>query len=114
MDSADRFHSRSIYGCTQAPPEFITPQDCRLTDNPVTRRVYLHLFAWPYKLVPLDGALKGRVAYAQLLNDASEVGQIDTWHAQHFGSVENSMVLNLPQTKPDGDVPVVELFLKDE
>ena len=32
-----RQHSRSIYGCTQAPAEFPTPQDCRLTYNPATR-----------------------------------------------------------------------------
>ena len=26
-------HSRSIYGCTQAPEEFICPTDCRYTYN---------------------------------------------------------------------------------
>ncbi len=34
-------HSRSIYGCTQAPAEFSAPQDCRLTYNPDTKRLYV-------------------------------------------------------------------------
>ena len=65
-------HSRSVYGCTQAPAEFKVPQDCRLTYNPQTNRLYVHLFSWPYRDLFLDG-YAGKVAYAQLLNDASEV-----------------------------------------
>lgn len=42
-------HSRSIYGCTRAPEDITTPDDCRLTYNPDTNRLYVHLFAWPYK-----------------------------------------------------------------
>ena len=65
-------HSRAIYGCTQAPAEFKTPQDCRLTYNPETNRMYIHVFAWPFVELHLDG-FADRIAYAQLLNDASEV-----------------------------------------
>ena len=59
-------HNRSIYGCTQAPAEFTTPNDCRLTWNPVTRRLYLHVLSWPYVHLHL-GAWGSRVAYAQTL-----------------------------------------------
>ncbi|MEX0655631.1 MAG: alpha-L-fucosidase [Phycisphaeraceae bacterium] len=108
-------HDRSIYGCTQAPPEFATPQDCRLTYNPEKKRLYVHIYAWPYKHLHLDGkAFTERVEYAQLLHDASEVKLgIDNWHAQHIGAGKGSVTLNLPQTRPDVAVPVVELFLKD-
>jgi len=40
-----RRHSRSIYGCTQAPDELPAPEDCRLTFNPRSNRLYVHLFA---------------------------------------------------------------------
>ncbi|MEX0775665.1 MAG: alpha-L-fucosidase [Phycisphaeraceae bacterium] len=106
-------HSRSIYGCTQAPADIKTPQDCRLTYNPDTHRLYVHILAWPYKHLFLDG-LSGRVEYAQLLNDASEVKfGLDDWHSSQAGdTAKNTLTLNLPQTKPDVTVPVVELFLK--
>ncbi len=105
-------HSRSIYGCTQAPEGFKAPQDCRYTYNPEKKRLYLHLFAWPYKHVQLEG-LGGRVEYAQLLNDASELPlSIDAWHAQQLGVDQTHLALTLPQQKPNVTVPVVELFLK--
>jgi hypothetical protein len=65
-----RLHGRSIYGCTAS--EYTPPPDCRYTYNPDTRRLYLHLFAWPFRHVHLEG-LAGKVEYAQLLNDASEI-----------------------------------------
>jgi alpha-L-fucosidase len=109
-------HGRSIYGCTQAPAEFLPPQDGRLTYNPKTRRLYAHLFAWPYKHLHLDG-FAGKVEYAQLLHDASEVGmQVDEWHATQLSMAgaadRKTLTLTLPQTRPDVTVPVVELFLK--
>ena len=108
------YNSRSIYGCTQAPEEFKCPEDCRLTYNPKTNRLYIHVFNWPFKHLHLDGYV-GKVEYAQLLNDASEVkmvvgkdtstGTVDT----AFGS--NTLSLILPIKKPN-EVPVIELFLK--
>ncbi len=107
-------HSRSIYGCTQAPAEFQTPQDGRLTYNPVTNRLYVHLFAWPYKHLHLDGAFSERVAYGQLLNDASE-GKltVDEWHANQLGVTgRKTLSITLPPMRPNVTVPVIELFLK--
>jgi len=107
-------HSRSIYGCTEAPPEFQTPQDARLTYNPETKRLYVHLFAWPYKHLHLEGDFAKRVEYAQLLNDGSEVTmKMNQWHAKQIGADENTLSINLPQNEPPGvEVPVIELFLK--
>lgn len=108
-------HSRSIYGCTQAPAEFITPQDCRLTYNPKTKRIYAHIFAWPFKHLYLDG-FKGRVDYAQLLHDGSELKSVDKADLQFSrfedGPDRETMVLYLPVQKPNVVVPVIELFLK--
>lgn len=109
-------HARSVYGCTEAPAEFKAPQDGRLTYNPETKRLYVHLFAWPYKHVYLDGqAWADRAEYAQLLHDGSEVGlKLDDWHSKQVeGASQPGIVLNLPQTPPPGvAVPVVEVFLK--
>jgi len=112
-------HSRSIYGCTQAPAEFgAAPQDCRYTYNPITNRLYLHLFAYPFKYVHLDGDIVDRIEYAQLLNDASEIKMTTKIHEMNYGAgVEGSsrktLTLELPIQKPtNAVVPVVEMFLK--
>jgi alpha-L-fucosidase len=42
-----KFNNRSIYGCTQAPPEFAAPANTLLTYNPVTKRLYIHLLSYP-------------------------------------------------------------------
>lgn len=109
-----RRHSRSIHGCASAPEEFTPPPDCRYTYNPKTRRLYLHLFAWPFKSVHLRG-LAGRVKYAQLLNDASEIRMRET-KAEFHDSLsvkvpEGALTLDLPTVKPDVRVPVIELIL---
>jgi alpha-L-fucosidase len=106
-------HSRSIYGCTQAPEEFKAPQDCRFTYNPQTKRLYVHIFAWPFVELHLDG-LAGKVEYAQLLNDASEVliQRRPEWQGYADEIGKDSLTLRLPVQKPNVTVPVIELFLK--
>ncbi|MES2463404.1 MAG: alpha-L-fucosidase, partial [Armatimonadota bacterium] len=110
-------HSRSIYGCTQAPAEFACPQDCRFTYNPDTNRLYLHILSWPFRHLHLDG-LGDRVDYAQLLNDASEVRMKTSIPEMAYGGgnqdrvAEKTLVLDLPVTKPNVTGPVIELFLK--
>jgi len=105
-------HDRSVYGCTQAPPEFKVPQDCRLTYNPNTNRLYVHVFSWPFRDLFLDG-YAGKVAYAQLLNDASEVNMVKP--NVHLGTDSDipadTLTLRLPVHKPDAVVPVIELVL---
>nr|MBA2364225.1 alpha-L-fucosidase [Chloroflexia bacterium] len=107
-----RLHGRSIYGCSAS--DLTPPVDCRYTQN--GNRLYLHLFAWPFQHVYLPG-LAGRVEYAQLLNDASEVRMLALDpHAQAQNMTmtgeEGMLTLQLPVQRPDVAVPVVELFLK--
>ncbi len=104
-------HGRSIYGCTQAPESFRTPQDCRLTYNPATGRLFVHVFAWPIRYLHLDG-LGGKVAYAQLLNDASEIRKIAPRSNRQEAMPEDVLTLELPIQKPNVTVPVIELFLE--
>jgi len=111
-------HQRSIYGCTAAPDEFVVPDDCRFTYNPETNRLYLHIFSWPFKHVHLRG-FSGRVEYAQLLNDSSEIAMVEgrqemTMEAGAFneGRPADTLTLKLPVKKPNVAVPVIELFLK--
>ena len=96
-----KLHSRSIYGASQS--ELPTPGDCRLTQK--GDRLYVHVFAWPFKHLHMEG-MAGKVKYAQLLNDASEIRM---YESQDTGV----LTLNLPIQKPDVTVPVIELFLKD-
>ena len=108
-----RLHSRSIYGCGAST--FTPPPDCRYTQN--GKRLYLHIFDWPFRHVHLGG-LGDRVEYAQLLNDGSEIRMslIDPHQgAQNTtmgGLAPNTLTLELPVQKPPVSVPVVELFLK--
>jgi alpha-L-fucosidase len=111
-----RRHSRSIYGCTAAPEGFEDPRDCRLTYNPDTKRMYVHVFAWPYQHLHLPG-FAGKIAYAQLLNDASEIKWQEHDPNAFLDSVTENVpageaVLKLPVKKPNVTVPVIELFLK--
>jgi alpha-L-fucosidase len=112
-----KLHSRSIYGCTEAPGEFRRPQNCLLTHNPEAKRLYVHVLDWPMGTLYLDG-FAGRVRYAQLLNDASEVPFIDESRSAEIGfmagerkAVGKAIILRLPVQKPAVTVPVVELFL---
>jgi len=108
-------HSRSIYGCTQAPAGFSAPQDCRLTYNPTTNRMYVHVFTWPFVHLHLDG-FAGKVEYAQLLNDASEIPMRGPEQWQTAGKDpardRQTLALRLPIRQPDVAVPVIELFMK--
>ncbi|MBT1668825.1 alpha-L-fucosidase [Curtobacterium flaccumfaciens pv. flaccumfaciens] len=107
-------HARSVYGA--GPSRFVAPRNTVYTQN--GNRLYLHLFAWPFEHVHLPD-LAGRVAYAQLLNDASEIHfreiPPDT-RAQNTGlggQPAGTLTLTLPIVRPDVAVPVVELFLRD-
>ena len=102
-----KLNARSIYGCTQS--EFTAPPDCRFTQN--GKRLYLHVFAWPFRHIHLDG-LAGKVEYAQLLHDASEIRISSQAEAERRGLSADTLTLEIPVRKPDVVVPVIELFLK--
>jgi alpha-L-fucosidase len=106
-----RLHSRSIYGCTQS--EFTPPNGCVYTQN--GKRLYVHVYTWPFEHLHLPG-LEGKVEYAQLLNDGSEIAmKVNEWIAEQQatnGQNQNVLTLKLPIVKPDVVVPVIEVFLK--
>lgn len=109
-----KVNGRAIYGCTMAEPEFTAPADCRFTQSLDGKRLYLHLFAYPFAHIQLHG-LAGKVDYAQFLHDGSEV-LFSEGKMEHFGEAlpegDDLLVLNIPPVKPDCLVPVIELFLK--
>ncbi len=105
-------HGRSIYGA--GPSDFVPPTDCRYTQR--GNRLYLHLFAWPFEHVHLPD-LAGKVAYAQLLNDASEIAftasdpDAPAQNTTMGGQPAGTLTLTLPIRQPAVAVPVIELFL---
>ena len=111
-------NARSITGCTRAPSGFERPPGTLLTYNPATRRLYVHVLEWPPGVLALEG-FAGSVEYAQLLHDASEVlftekaGEVGFMPGPRGRDPENTLTLRLPVLKPDAEVPVVELFLKE-
>jgi alpha-L-fucosidase len=98
-----RLHQRSIYGCGPAPGKYPAPPDCRYTWRRETKRLYLHILSWPFKHICCKN-LAGKVKYAQLLNDASEI--------KFSESKEGALTLTIPDVQPRVEVPVIELFLK--
>ncbi|MET3848105.1 alpha-L-fucosidase [Paenibacillus sp. OAE614] len=111
-------HDRSIYGCTAAPEGVKAPDDCRFTYNPKTNRLYLHIFSWPFKSIHVSG-LAGKIEYAQLLNDASEIKMKQGAKASSMaagalseGRDADTVTLSIPVKKPNAAVPVIELFMK--
>jgi alpha-L-fucosidase len=107
-----RLHERSIRGCGAS--EHAAPLDCRYTQN--GDRLYLHLFSWPFRYVHLPG-LAGKVRYAQLLSDASEIRLVRhdpsraNENTQPGGQPAGTLTLALPVRRPETAVPVIELFL---
>lgn len=109
-----KLNSRSIYGCTMAEPEFTAPRGTYLTQSEDGKRLYVHLFQYPFGVLEMPG-YAGKVEYAQFLHDASEL-RITEHKVDHFGdglsSGDDLLVLSLPVIKPPVTVPVIELFLK--
>ena len=111
-----RVNSRAIYGCTMAEPDILPccPPDCRFTQSEDGKRLYVHLFAYPFAHLHLKG-LAGKVDYAQFLHDGSELLMTEG-RVNHFSEgaavSDDLLVVELPPVKPDTPVPVVELFLK--
>lgn len=95
-------NSKSIYGCTFASKEYAEPENTRLTYNPKTKRLYIHLFEYPKGKLVLKG-YQGKIKYAQLLNDDSEI--------RYKALGTEDLELSLPEQKPRYEVPVIELIL---
>ena len=98
-------NNKAIYGCTFAPAEFKAPDNTRLTYNPLTKRLFVHLFEYPGGSVTLPG-FKSKVRYAQFLHDNSEL------IIEKDKGGTDDLVIRLPETKPPYEVPVIELVLQ--
>jgi len=108
-------HQRSIYGAGPATA-LTAPAGTVMTQR--NSRVYVHFLAWPLKHLHLKNA-GGRIAYAQLLNDASEVTfqetdpQARAWNTNIGGLEPGTVTFHLPVQKPDPWIPVLEIFLDE-
>ena len=111
-----KLHSRAIYGCTMAEPEFTAPRGCRLTQSEDGKRLYIHLFEYPFAYLEMKNMI-GRIEYAQFLNDGSEVILLEKRKGHHGDTVrpeDKVMYFKLPVVRPNVTVPVIEVFLKDK
>jgi len=112
-----KYNSRSIYGCTMAEPDILKtcPNGCHYTQSEDGKRLYIHLFTYPFQFLEIRG-LAGRVAYAQFLHDGSEIRFCEK-SAGHFSEAaaagDDLLIFTLPAVKPNVTVPVIEVFLKD-
>ena len=107
-----KYNSRSIHGCGAAP-NLTAPDGCRYTWNPKTNRLYLHIYSWPFRFLELP-KLGGKVKYAQLLRDMSEIlwDEASAATTSKADTSVGNISLRLPVQKSDDVVPVVEIFLK--
>ncbi|HUX57045.1 MAG TPA: alpha-L-fucosidase [Bacteroidales bacterium] len=101
-----KYNSRSIYKCTEAPAEYDVPDNTLLTYNPVTKRLYVHLLAYPMGRLTLTN-IADKVEYVQFLHDASEVK-----FSAGRDANKNDLTLQLPVQKPPVEIPVLEIYLK--
>jgi alpha-L-fucosidase len=101
-----KFNNRSIYNCTEAPADFTAPANSLLTYNPVTKRLYIHLLAYPMGRLTLTN-MADKVKYVQFLHDASEVR-----FSAGRDEGKNDINLQLPVQKPPVEIPVLEVYLK--
>lgn len=110
-----KYNSRSIYGCTMAEPELLAhcPNGCKFTQSEDGKRLYIHLFTYPFQSLELPG-FEGKIDYAQFLHDGSELLCKDGVELMADGGnfKTTAPVIELPVVKPNVIVPVIELFLK--
>jgi alpha-L-fucosidase len=105
-----RRHAASIYGCTEAPATIVAPRDSRLTYNPTTNRLYLHLLHWPAQPLVWPG-MRDRVRWARLLHDGSELQAPTDVLSALRPPAPDELLLDLPVRRPEVTVPVIELAL---
>jgi alpha-L-fucosidase len=101
-----RFNSRSIYGCTEAPAGFEAPSNTLLTYNAQTKRLYIHLLAYPLNKLTMKN-MADKIKYVQFLHDASEVS-----FSAGRDENKNDINMQLPVQKPPVEIPVLEVVLK--
>ena len=101
-----KYNNRSIYGCSEVPSGITAPANTLLTYNPITKRLYIHLLAYPLGSVTLSN-MADKVKYIQFLHDASEIR-----FRAGTDDAKNDLMLSLPVLKPPTEIPVLEVYLK--
>ncbi|WP_121809430.1 alpha-L-fucosidase [Mucilaginibacter kameinonensis] len=96
-------NSKSIYNCTFAPDSYKVPEGTKLTYNKAAGKLYVQLFSYPQGKLVLPG-YKGKIKYAQFLNDSSELLYKET--------NGEDLEITLPAQKPNYEIPVIELTLQ--
>jgi alpha-L-fucosidase len=96
-------NSKSIYNCTYAPDTYKIPEGTKLTYNKAAGKLYVQLFSYPQGKLILPG-YKGKIRYAQFLNDSSELLYKET--------NGDDLEVTLPAKKPNYEIPVIELTLQ--
>ncbi|EKP7340246.1 alpha-L-fucosidase [Listeria monocytogenes] len=120
-------YGEAIYGATGS--QYTPPINGCYTQK--GNKLFLHIFSWPYRTLLLP-ALGGKVSFARLLNDGSEIRFSDT---KNLGGEREAttnlykeimevhvkealdptmLMLNLPIREPKELVSVIELTLKEE
>ena len=97
-----KYNNKAIYNYKQAPGDFVIPERTLLTYSPASKKLYVHLTDYNTQTLVLPG-YKDKIKYAQFLHDASEV---------RYKEQGNDIVLILPISKPNVEVPVIELVLQ--
>ncbi len=98
-----KYNSRSIYGCTMAEPEFTAPNGTLLTQSEDGKRLYVHIFDYPFKKLNFKG-IADKIEYAQFLVDGSEV--------LYTNDNDDGVYFELPVKPPCELDCVIEIFLK--
>jgi len=98
-------NSKAIYGCTYAPADFKVPGNTKLTYNPQTKRLYVHIYDYPVDGKLILPAYYGKIKYAQFLNDYSELKYTTAANG-------TDLELTLPKSKPHYEIPVIELTIQ--
>ena len=105
-------NGRAIYGCTEPPLGFVAPNGTVLTYNPGMKRLYVHLTTYPLKGLPVD--FGDRIAFAQFLHDGSELKVNPSRDSNNQGGeMRLPATIEVPVIKPDVEIPVIEITLKD-
>ncbi len=108
-------NGRAVYGCTQAPARFTPPENTVLTCNPLTKRLYIHLLAWPGQR--LSCAFPEEVSFASFLHDGSEIelerhgAEVSHSQKMYRTGCEGVSYFKLPAVKPAAVQPVIEVVL---
>ena len=95
-----------------SPEEFAPPEYSLLTYNPKTRRLYVHLVFYP--MGSLACSFADKVKWARFLHDGSEIEikPLNKYLTAAYPEVPKHNFI-LPVVKPDVEMPVIEVQLKD-